>query len=466
MLLLCCYFELFSRKNFVFKETIKQEKARGEIVRDQDLLQLEGELNMQEVAELASIFMLSSEVNCQVVDYQSRHGKLVENIGEGCNFCQKLRTLLPELPSQCEHAMSYGGYQAERFGGKYIFFCPIGLTHFASPIQREGKLKAALLGGPVLMVDKEEFVLEDIIAKYGLAAKNLQTILGWLKDVPVKSPETVKALSDSLFIYVCYLGSDMKAAYKKTQGKINRQNDLSNYIHQLKQEEREENPPYPLAKERDLLNAIAEGNQEEAQNALNEILGYIFFSSGGEFQVIRARALELTVMLSRAALEGGADTEQIFGLNYHYLQEIYEIDNVEDLADWLSQIMVRFSECVFSFADIKHADIIYKAADYVKRHYMEKITLEKVAAYVYLSPSYFSKIFGEGMNCKFNNYLNRVRIQNAQRLLLDETKSLEEVAYLVGYEDQSYFSKVFKKIVGQPPRRYRETQLTNVNKMV
>ena len=434
-------------------------------MRDHEALHLEGELNMQEVAELAATFTLATQVNCQVVDYQSRHGKLVNLVSKRCDFCEKLQELVPDFPHQCEQAMSYGGYQAERFGGKYIFFCPIGLTHFASPIQQEGKLKAALLGGPVLMVDKEEFVQEDIIAKYGLAQEYLPMLLEWLNDVHVKLSETVKALSDSLFIFVCYLGLDMQAAYKKVQSKLNQQSDFSSYIHELKQEEREENPPYPLAKERILLNAIAEGNREEAQNALNEILGYIFFSSGGEFKVIRARALELTVMLSRAALEGGADTEQIFGLNYHYLQEIYEIDNVEDLADWLSQIMVRFSECVFSFADIKHADIIYKAADYVKRHYMEKITLEKVAAYVYLSPSYFSKIFGEGMNCKFNNYLNRVRIQNAQRLLLDETKSLEEVAYLVGYEDQSYFSKVFKKIVGQPPRRYRETQLANLNKM-
>ena len=51
-------------------------------------------------------------------------------------------------------------------------------------------------------------------------------------------------------------------------------------------------------------------------------------------------------MLSRAALEGGADVEQIFGLNYKYLSQINEFTTVDELTYWLSGIMTRFTDCV------------------------------------------------------------------------------------------------------------------------
>ncbi|MGI6777080.1 MAG: helix-turn-helix transcriptional regulator [Acetivibrionales bacterium] len=163
-------------------------------------------------------------------------------------------------------------------------------------------------------------------------------------------------------------------------------------------------------------------------------------------------------MLSRAALEGGADVEQIFGLNYKYLSEIHSFSTVEELTYWLSKIMVRFTDCVFNLTDVKHVDVIYKAIDYVKRNYMKKITLEEVASQVYLSPSYFSKIFKEEMKINFNTYLNQIRIEMSKKLLLDDSIVLVDVSNLVGYEDQSYFSKVFKKMTGVSPGKYRESR--------
>ena len=188
---------------------------------------------------------------------------------------------------------------------------------------------------------------------------------------------------------------------------------------------------------------------------MNEILGHIFFSSGGDFDTIKARILELIVLLSRAAVEGGADVEEIFGLNYKYLSTIHSFKTVEELTHWLSKIMIRFTDCVFNFKNIKHVDVIYKAINYIKQNYMKKITLEEVASHVYLSPSYFSKIFKDDMKCNFNTYVNRIRIERSKQLLLQDTLNLADISNMVGYEDQSYFSKVFKRVVGITPGRYR-----------
>ncbi|MDY2977019.1 MAG: AraC family transcriptional regulator, partial [Oscillospiraceae bacterium] len=168
------------------------------------------------------------------------------------------------------------------------------------------------------------------------------------------------------------------------------------------------------------------------------------------------RALELMVVLSRAAAEGGVDIEQVFGLNYRYLAEISHLRSTDDLIFWLTRIMERFADLVFNLVDIKHKDIIYKAIDFMKKRYQSKVTLEDTALYVGLSPSYFSKVFKEEMGCTFNHYLNELRINKSKSLLLSGNATLVEICSQSGFEDQSYFTKVFKKRTGVTPGKFRE----------
>jgi YesN/AraC family two-component response regulator len=60
------------------------------------------------------------------------------------------------------------------------------------------------------------------------------------------------------------------------------------------------------------------------------------------------------------------------------------------------------------------------------------------------------------MKCNFNSYLNKIRIEMSKKLLADHDIPLVDVANLVGYEDQSYFTRVFRSIVGISPGRFRE----------
>ena len=239
---------------------------------------------------------------------------------------------------------------------------------------------------------------------------------------------------------------------------MEQQSRISEYVHYIKSIEQEcaSARTYPVEKERELLSLISLGDKAGSQKVLNEILGHVFFTSGGNFDVIKARILELIVLLSRAALEGGADVEQIFGLNFKYLSQINEFTTVDELTYWLSGIMTRFTDCVFDLKDVKHIDVIYKAIDYIKRNYMKKIMLEDVANHVQLSPSYFCSVFRQEMKCNFNAYLNRIRIEMSKKLLMDNDIPLADVANLVGYEDQSYFTRVFRSRVGISPGKYRE----------
>ena len=375
-----------------------------------------------------------------------------------CAFCRNSQSEGENKP-ECAGVHLYGSYQAERFDGKYVFFCPMGLVHWASPVVRNGVMQGAMIGGPVLMVNPDEFLLEELIRENGINEEKMEEFYKYIKDVPVIQPDVVNSLSELLLIIAGSISSDRSQLDGQRQY-YELQAGISDAVQQIKLAEYHENTlaEYPFKKEKELLTKIALGDKSASQKILNEILGYIFFSSGKDFNVIKARVLELVVLLSRAAVEGGADIEEVFGLNYRYLSDIHSFKTVEELSFWLSNIMARFTDCVFNLADVRHKDTIYKALDYIKRNYNKRITLEEVAGQVFLNPSYFSKIFKNEVKTTFVSYVNKIRINAAKNLLADIAIPLTDVSCMVGFEDQSYFTKVFKKATGVTPGKYRESR--------
>ena len=73
------------------------------------------------------------------------------------------------------------------------------------------------------------------------------------------------------------------------------------------------------------------------------------------------------------------------------------------------------------------------------------------------SPSYFSRVFKADMGTSFNSYLNEYRIEKSKTLLLEEGATVLSVSLEVGFDDPSYFSKVFKRVTGMSPGKFRET---------
>ncbi|NLY18226.1 MAG: AraC family transcriptional regulator [Clostridiaceae bacterium] len=378
-----------------------------------------------------------------------------------CKICKELRSESNQNIN-CSSVHLYGSYQAERFGGKYVFFCPMGMVHWASPITIDGIMTAAIIGGPVNMMEPDEFLLAELFGKY-LKDEQLSRAIAFSKSIPVVGTERVNSLSELLRILTAYLSDSTWYRMELELEEQKQAADISAYIHYLKSIAGSSNeiPSYPIEKERDLLNAIALGDKPLARKLLNEILGHVFFSSGNDFETVRSRVLELVVLLSRASLEGGADVKRIFGMSYQYLNQLKKFKSLDELTPWLSRIMERFTEQVFNMTNIKRKDVIYKSIEYIRRNYMTKISLDEVASYVYLSPTYFSKIFKEETGMNFNTYLNNVRIDVSKKLLADSSVNMVDISNIVGFEDQSYFSKVFKKITGQTPKKYRESRGKN-----
>ena len=180
----------------------------------------------------------------------------------------------------------------------------------------------------------------------------------------------------------------------------------------------------------------------------------MLFSEGGQIDAVRIRAIELTTLLSRVAMEGGASPDSIYRLNSQFLFQLYVEQELEELCLLMQEVLERFMRAMFLEQD-KGNPYIRKALRYMCDHYSEHLELEQTAAWVGLSPSYFSTLFRQTVGISFREHLNRIRVEESKHLLLDRKHTLADIAISVGFPDQSYYCKVFKRIVGVTPGKYR-----------
>jgi len=94
--------------------------------------------------------------------------------------------------------------------------------------------------------------------------------------------------------------------------------------------------------------------------------------------------------------------------------------------------------------------------EFIKENYKQNIEVNDIANSVYLSYSYLSRLFKKHTGKTVNQYLNQIRLGNAQYLLKCSTKDIKTISREVGFNNEYYFSNVFKKVYGISPGNYRK----------
>ena len=388
-------------------------------------------IDLTDAVRIVDAFAASCGIPCRLVDAE---GVVLYQQSLGQELCAQYRSAL-SADLCCDNLHLSGAYQAERLGGRYIYLCPSGMGWISSPILVGGQIAGALVAGPVLMMELEDYIASTPMFQETMPLEKLGSITGILRRFPRRDPAQLSHISLQLLASAVYLGDSSRALLEHQESETQQQN-IGGYIQQLKLSGA--SADYPRDKEKDLLSAITEGDEAEARRLLNELLGHILFASGGNFSVMRARALELMVLLSRAAADGGAELEQVLSLNQRFLAESDRLRSTDDLTVWLTQVLTRYTALVFRRGGVQRRDVVYSAIHYMRRHLAERITLEDTARHVGFSPTYFSKVFKDQVGSTFVSCLNQLRMERAKSLLLSTRLSVGEVCAAVGYEDQSY----------------------------
>ena len=145
------------------------------------------------------------------------------------------------------------------------------------------------------------------------------------------------------------------------------------------------------------------------------------------------------------------------------LQKIYDVKgNTYEAAVAMTGALYSFLAVFMHYHESevpeRDARMMYveKAENYIETNYSYPVTVEDIADYVGISRSHLFRSFQTYMNCSPKEFLSQYRIKQACRLLKETDLSVSAIAYSVGFENNLYFSKAFRKVKKTSPTEYRE----------
>ncbi|MFC5652189.1 response regulator [Paenibacillus solisilvae] len=152
----------------------------------------------------------------------------------------------------------------------------------------------------------------------------------------------------------------------------------------------------------------------------------------------------------------------------HYLKISFHMTNserIEHIAT-VPKVVTKLRKVsalpVFTPVESSSDKAIEAALQYIKAHYNEELSLEKVASVVFLNPVYFSQLFKQKTGQGYKDYVISLRMEEAKQLLLHPKMKLADIAERIGYQDVRHFTQVFRKKVDVTPTEYRHQHALSV----
>jgi len=378
-----------------------------------------------------------------------------------CPYCSKNRSGEDKKDGfPCNEMHVNAIKEASKKGCCHVYNCSLGLLFWTSPIFTEGAFSGAIRGSGFFL-EKQKAV--DIFNNSNdtFVMCNNETPKEEIKErvssFPGADGDKVQSLAEMMQLCAESLSTGSEDYHETLKRRAQQQETISKIIEELKQQypTNAEKLGYPLEKEKMLMSALRKGEGAEAKRTLYELLAMLFFTNPGQFKYVQLRIIELVVLISRVEVSPAKSGNLSMEINSQNLRMVQEAKSVEELTDILHNIIDRVSGTISSFRGIPHAAALRKAENFIMENFTRKISLKEISAVAGLSPPYFSTIFKDEMGENLSKYLNRLRVEKASRLLLETDMSLSEIAACCCFEDQSWFSKIFKAYTGISPGKYR-----------
>lgn len=410
-------------------------------------------IEKRKLDELLETFYNCTDLPVQVLD---ENGSILSTFGSSYNYCRIFKKYLPHDDS-CTRLHSNASKLAMNLGETYIFSCHSNLNHIVYPLTNNNVLLGSILAGPFLMSSPDSSLLSELGKRYDIPTAQLLEMYEEASSIPVLAPSKVTSISRMLYYMCAGLVTDSRSQFTLSSNKLHQQSLINESVQMYKASEHLTQHTYPYDKEKLLITRLKTGDADGAKELLNDLLGYVFYTEGSNLLAVKTRALELSSLISRAIIETGAPAENVLKINNDFLLGIQNLNHFEDLCYRLQETLDLYAGCIFHFSGNAALgnDSVKKAIQYISVNYFQNITLDMVAAYAHLNPAYFSTLFKNTTGHSFKEYLTMVRIEESKRLLKTTSHSIVDICLAVGFEDQSYFSKVFKKYTGLTPKQYR-----------
>ena len=375
------------------------------------------------------------------------------------NFCNILQS--NGFPTRsCQRAHKEATQESLRWGEAIISKCCFVVMQITAPVMEAGKLVGNLVASPFLLIDLSELQPEELVFLHQGKPKKVATFEKALSSVPIVKDEVARQAAHHLFRLADRLSDPDLSDLLNVREAQALQGKIADQIRDLKNLDRDFTP-HSLSKlfyerEREIIAKIRLGDRDGAKRILHQLLAIIFIQYLENFELLKIPILELIIILSRAAVEAGAKIEEMLGMRYGFVTELSRIKDQETLCLWVVKVLEKLIDGIYETRHTKNYQRIKKALDFIETYHHEPMSVEKIAREVYLSPSRLSHIIKDELGITLVDYISKVRIEKAKALIKNKELPLSQIALEVGFPDQSYFTKVFKKIERCSPKTFRQ----------
>lgn len=215
----------------------------------------------------------------------------------------------------------------------------------------------------------------------------------------------------------------------------------------------------PYSQELRELESIKNGDIDALNKSISETYeGKIGILAKDPLRHHKNVAIGNITMASRAAVSGGVNVELAFSMADSFIQQIEEIDNISEV-----EIFKRAAQRAYATAvkenkrvgDKVKNPLVEEVKNYIFSHLHDNIRIEDIAKALHVSSDYLSHVFSSSEKVTIKRYILQEKIIRSKNLLCYSNYSLQEIAFYLGFSTQSYFTKIFKDIVGITPGEYR-----------
>jgi len=409
-------------------------------------------LGKEKFERIEGIFRKHFQLGLETRNIQGREIKQMCSVDCVPKFCRIVRGSTAGR-GRCDKERRRSLKIAIETGQSYISLCHAGVVLVCVPIMDKDKALGGIFFGKCLWEPVTQILVKDVEKRLNGIRVNRKKLTAAMRELPFIQGRKINEAAQFLFDLLYEVAAFDPRVIRWRRERSEQQSQIGEFIQERKKLGTEWH--YPLESERELMGKVKIGDRTGAKEILNSILGTILFKTIGELGILKARLLELLSILSRSAVEGGVNIDVMLEKNLTYVNKVMKINNQEDLCAWISTALNEFIELVYSSQDARKVSQIRPAINYIDANYNKPITLADVAKASHLSISRLAHIFKEQMGITIIDYLTSVRIERAKQLLLATDQNCTEICFEVGYNNQSYFTRTFKGLVGMTPRQFK-----------
>ena len=210
--------------------------------------------------------------------------------------------------------------------------------------------------------------------------------------------------------------------------------------------------------EAELITAIKFGPKEMIETVIQNMANRMEDAKvhASQYQVYMLSIVNCMIQMMQ---QYDLNMDDMFGEGFQYLDALAGGYSREKFASWMIPIACRMNETMNQERDNTTKKVILEAKEYIQEHYSNPdLSVEMLCRHLHMSPAYFSTVFKRETGQTYVNYLTEVRLDKGVDLLNETSDKTYVIAEKVGYQEQNYFSYVFKKKYGVSPTKYRGTQ--------